>query len=76
MNADTLKRLFTPFFTTKGPSKGTGLGLSIVKRTISAHQGEIEVESMLQKGTAFHILFPVVKAGEIAAERLFHTEKG
>ena len=39
---------------------GTGLGLAIVKGVIEAHQGTIDVESTLGKGTVFRILLPVI----------------
>lgn len=38
--------------------KGEGLGLAIVQRIIDRHQGKIEVESVLGKGTTFHVQFP------------------
>lgn len=46
-------RIFNPFFTCK--EKGTGLGLSLVKKIISLHNGRIEFESRVNKGTTFRI---------------------
>ena len=53
MSEDTLKKLWTPFFTTK--AKGFGVGLSICQRIIDAHEGRIEVKSTLGKGTVFTV---------------------
>lgn len=57
---EDLPHVFDPFFTTK--DYGTGLGLSVVHGIIQEHGGQIEVESELQKGTAFHILLPLVRS--------------
>ena len=51
--------MFDPFFTTK--DFGTGLGLSVVHGIIEEHGGQIEVESEVAKGTAFHIFLPLVR---------------
>lgn len=59
IRAEDLSHVFDPFFTTK--DYGTGLGLSVVHGIIQEHGGEIEVESVLSKGTAFHILLPLVR---------------
>ena len=40
------------------PVGGFGLGLYIVKNLVNGHQGEIEVESELDKGTTFRIRLP------------------
>jgi PAS domain S-box-containing protein len=53
-------RLFVPFMTTK--PEGTGLGLAITARIIQEHRGRIKVESEVNKGTIFKIMFPVTKA--------------
>jgi two-component system sensor histidine kinase PilS (NtrC family) len=50
------KRIFEPFFTTK--EKGLGLGLSIVQKLVSQHQGIIKVNSPVEGGTEFILIFP------------------
>jgi len=59
------ENLFTPFFTTK--PAGTGLGLAIAHQVVSAHFGEIEVDSRRDQGTTFTIILPVVEADAITA---------
>ena len=56
MSADSLAKIFNPFFTTK--DKGTGLGLAISHNIIKAHQGTIEAISEEGKGTSFTIKIP------------------
>jgi len=63
MPDDVKKKIFEPFFTTKPVGKGTGLGLSISYDIIKKHQGRLEVESDVGKGTAFTITLPL-KCGE------------
>jgi PAS domain S-box-containing protein len=66
IRSEDIAHVFDPFFTTK--DYGTGLGLSVVHGIIQEHAGQIEVESELSKGTAFHILLPLVRfEQEIAA---------
>lgn len=59
MDDETRRRVFEPFFTTKGPGKGTGLGLSMVHGAVRAHDGTIQIESALEKGTTVSIFLPV-----------------
>jgi len=56
MSAETCKRLFDPFFTTR--EQGTGLGMSIAMKTLASHGGAIEVHSKLGQGTQIDLLFP------------------
>jgi signal transduction histidine kinase len=62
IRTEDIPHVFDPFFTTK--ESGTGLGLSVVHGIIQEHGGQIEVESQLEKGTAFHILLPLVRFEE------------
>jgi signal transduction histidine kinase len=54
------ERIFEPFYTTKDVGKGTGLGLSISYGIIKKHQGNIEVNSEVGKGSEFIITLPVL----------------
>ncbi|AFY36424.1 sensor histidine kinase [Calothrix sp. PCC 7507] len=55
-----LPKLFDPFFTTKAVGKGTGLGLSISYKIVTElHQGKLECNSTLGKGTEFIVTLPI-----------------
>jgi CheY-like chemotaxis protein len=51
-------RNFDPFFTTNPVGTGTGLGLSISNGIVSAHRGEIAVESDPWRGTTYRVILP------------------
>jgi signal transduction histidine kinase len=51
-------RLFTPFFTTKGPKAGVGLGLTIARRVVQALGGSIHVEGAPGEGAEFVVRLP------------------
>jgi len=57
MSEETMKKLWTPLFTTK--ARGMGFGLSICKRFVEAHGGTIKVESVLGKGSTFTVTLPI-----------------
>ena len=58
MSADDLKRIFEPFYTTKGRGKGTGLGLAICRQLTAALGGSISVESQPNRGSTFFVRLP------------------
>ena len=56
---DRIDDIFEPFFTTKDIEKGCGLGLTIVTEIIKSYDGQINVESELNKGTTFTVSIPI-----------------
>ena len=54
---DFLKKIWTPFFTSK--DSGTGLGLGIVKNIIEAHNGTITISNAKPNGTNVEMILPV-----------------
>jgi len=65
ISPENIRKLFTPFFTTKREVKGVGLGLAVTYGIIQRHHGRIEVQSKEGEGTTFTIHLPV-----------YHEEKG
>ena len=64
ISPEELPKIFDKFYRVKHPKTrqvtGTGLGLAIVKGIVDAHQGTIDVESVVDKGTAFKIVLPMI----------------
>ncbi len=71
MDQNVISKIFEPFFTTKEKGKGSGLGLSMVYNIINQHNGFIDINSELGKGSEFSIILPVLKnVGELEKKRI------
>ncbi|HEY9658601.1 MAG TPA: ATP-binding protein, partial [Allocoleopsis sp.] len=55
---EIINHIFDPFFTTKEIGKGTGLGLSAVLGIVRSHDGLIDVQSTLDRGSQFKVFLP------------------
>ena len=71
MSPEVQRRLFEPFFTTRGGGRGTGLGLSVAWGIVQSHRGRIEVTSAPGQGSCFRVFLPLRRAesGPEAAQR-------
>jgi len=69
MDEDTQKRVFEPFFTTRGLSESTGLGLASAYGIIRNHGGTIKVYSEKGHGTTFSIYLPSLEPKAAATEK-------
>ncbi|MES2823392.1 MAG: two-component regulator propeller domain-containing protein [Pseudomonadota bacterium] len=62
ISAENISTIFTAFQQTEGSAKraagGAGLGLSVIQKMVELHKGDIQVESVIDLGTTFHIRLP------------------
>jgi two-component system cell cycle sensor histidine kinase/response regulator CckA len=63
MSPMVIKRIFEPFYTTKGKGHGTGLGLATAYRIIENHKGGITVHSEPDRGATFTLYLPANRQG-------------
>jgi PAS domain S-box-containing protein len=68
MVKEVLEKALDPFFTTKETGKGTGLGLSMVYSTVTAHRGQLAIQSEPGAGTCVRMRFPAYVGGTEIAE--------
>lgn len=66
MDAETQRRLFEPFYTTK--KMGTGLGMAIAKKIAELHRGDLSVKSRQGEGTTISVRLPLNAAGAASAD--------
>lgn len=59
ISPDEKEKIFQPFYQTSDNKPGTGIGLSIVHSLVEAHQGSINVQSEVGKGSSFIITLPL-----------------
>ncbi|HTK95155.1 MAG TPA: GAF domain-containing protein, partial [Terriglobales bacterium] len=62
------KRIFDPFYTTKGVGKGTGLGLSICYGIMKEHQGEISAHNHPERGAIIRLTLPAAAGAAVEME--------
>jgi len=68
ISPEDMEKIFDPFYTKKVMGRsGTGLGMAVVWGTVKDHQGYIDVQSTLDKGTTITLYFPVTRE-EITAD--------
>ena len=68
ISKEDCKKIFNPFFQAMDNKPGTGIGLSIVKSIVEQHNGRIEVESEINKGSSFIVTLPIEQAGAASQE--------
>ncbi len=69
MASDVIERVFEPFYTTKQVGHGTGLGLATVWHLVAEMGGRVDIESVPDVGTAFHVYLPVHPPPAMPPER-------
>lgn len=68
MDAATMQRAFTPFFTTK--AQGTGLGLPLVQKIVVTHNGRVSIGRSATGGARFQVALPVYGAASTTQRKL------
>lgn len=75
ISEDVKQHIFEPFYTTKEPGKGTGLGLYTVLNITKRHNGFVEIDTTVGKGTSMRVYFPVAERA-MDEEHIYNVSKG
>jgi two-component system, cell cycle sensor histidine kinase and response regulator CckA len=62
ISPEVKEHLWKPFFTTKGAGKGTGLGLTTIRGIVSNHNGFVELQTEVGRGTTFLVYLPAIES--------------
>lgn len=76
MPPTVLEQIFEPYFTTKNINEGSGLGMSVVLDIVKAHQGWIDIESTMGKGTDCTIFLPLAADNGVEQAPVDHLPLG
>jgi two-component system NtrC family sensor kinase len=76
MTDEVRAHIFEPFFTTKSEGKGVGLGLAVVYGIIERHNGTINVETSLGRGTTFLISLPIKQPATMEQDSISSPGEG
>ncbi|MEE2663844.1 MAG: ATP-binding protein [Myxococcota bacterium] len=76
IDSENLERIFDPFFSTKSQGANSGLGLSVVIGIVSQHQGFLQVESEVGKGTSIKVYLPISETAAAPVRRVVSESPG
>ncbi|MBN1877146.1 MAG: PAS domain S-box protein, partial [Anaerolineae bacterium] len=74
MSDHVVQHLFEPFFTTKERGQGTGLGLAQVYNIIMHHEGKIDVQTAVGKGTTFILYLPALPVVQLPSAEAINVD--